>query len=621
MRLNAKLSLLFFLLTIFPISLVGYLSFQNGRESIRQQTINHLVSTNLLKKAEYERWVEGNALTMELFAEIPFFKNDFPSELAAHSETDAGHMKIHRRIINALSPLLKRGELSELFVLRASDGQVLISTDRTQEGKFKDDRPYFVRGKSGTFVQNVFYSMTLQRAAMTISTPLKDASGNTVAVLAGRLNLSALSAIMEMQSGLSRSENTYLVNDFNFFVTEPKFGKDYALKKSIHTDGVAAALGGKEGIGIYPDYRGVTVIGAYQWLPKWELCLITEVEQEEAYAPIYRLRNTILSVAGGISLLSALLGWLSALTVTRPLTRLTKATEKIGEGTLDISFNTSGSKEVAALAGAFNHMLQRLRNTLVSRDALQAEIVERKRAEAMREQALSDLKRSNEDLQQFAYIASHDLQEPLRMVSSYTQLLADRYANVLDEKAKQYIHYSVDGARRMQRLIEDLLAYSRVTTRGEEISFTDSQKAFDTAIENLRAAITEAGARITHDDLPTVKADPTQLEQLFQNLIGNSIKFRGDSPPQVHVSAMKSKDEWRFGVTDNGIGIDPKYGGKVFVLFQRLHSRSEYPGTGIGLALCKRIIDRHGGSIWFESRPGQGTTFYFTLRETDERSE
>ncbi|MFH0729843.1 MAG: ATP-binding protein [Pseudomonadota bacterium] len=615
MRLNAKLSLLLFLVTITPVFAVGFFSFQNSRESILQQTINHLVSTNLLKKAELDRWIDGNSLRLEILARTPFFKNIFPSLLAAQSEKDAEHMEAYDPIAQRLIPMVEGGELIEIFILRASDGKVVISTSKSEEGKFKDHQPYFIRGKTGTAVQNIYYSMSLQKTTMTIGVPLKDTSGTPIAVLAGRLNLAALSAIMEMQSGMNRTDNTFLVNKFNFFVTEPKFGNDFALKKSVHTEGVQAALAHREGVGVYPDYRGVMVIGAYQWLPKWELCLITEVEQAEAYASIHHLRDVIMQIAVVVSLLSALAGWLCAFTVTRPLSRLTAATEEIGKGNLDIPLNTSGRGEFAALARAFDRMILQLNQTLVSRDALQVEINERKRAETMREQALVEMKRSNDDLQQFAYIASHDLQEPLRMVSSFTQLLANRYNDALDEKAKQYIHYAVDGAQRMQQLIEDLLAYSRVTTRGEAIAFTKSQKAFDSAIENLRAAIAETGARITHDPLPTVQADATQLEQVFQNLIGNAIKFHGDSPPQIHVSAAKNRDEWQFGVADNGIGIDSKYADKVFVLFQRLHSRGDYPGTGIGLSLCKRIIERHGGTIWFESQPGQGTIFYFTLRE------
>jgi signal transduction histidine kinase len=615
MRLNARLSLLFLLLTIFPVFLVGYLSFQNSRESIRDRNANHLISTNLLKKKEFERWIQGNALTLEILAKSPFFRETFPLILAAYLETDTRQWEAHRQIMDYLLPVAEGGEISELFVLRASDGQVLISTNAWQEGKFMDDRPYFIRGKTGTFIQNVYYSMTTQQVAMTISTPLRDASGNTIAVLAGRLDLSILSGIMKIQSGLRRTEDTYLVNKFNFFITEPKFGEDYALKKSVHTEAVRAALSGGEGVATYPDYRGVMVVGAYKWLPKWELCLITEMDLAEAFDAIYSLKNKLLGIAAVIALFSALMGWLSAYSVTKPLRELVKTTETIGMGNLDVSLNPGGSGEVADLARAFDRMIQQLNRTLVSRDALCIEIQERKRAEGMREQALAELKRSNADLQQFAYVASHDLQEPLRMVSSYTQLLAQRYENALDEKAKKYIHYAVDGATRMQHLIQDLLAYSRVTTQGEKIAITDSQQALASAITSLTAAIAETGAGITHDPLPTVRADAMQLTQIFQNLIGNAIKFHGGTAPRIHISALKDGGWWRFSIADNGIGIDAKYTDKIFVVFQRLHTRSEYPGTGIGLSLCKRIVERHGGNIWFESQPGCGTTFYFTLPE------
>ena len=239
--------------------------------------------------------------------------------------------------------------------------------------------------------------------------------------------------------------------------------------------------------------------------------------------------------------------------------------------------------------------------------------LERERRQEQLSAALADLKRSNQELEQFAYVASHDLQEPLRMVSSYTQLLAERYKEDLDEKAQKFIHYAVDGAVRMQRLINDLLVFSRVTTRGADFENADSHDALGGALANLQGAIGESGAIVTNDDLPEVRVDRSQVTQLFQNLIGNAIKFRGDGRPHVHVSAAPDGDVWRFRVQDNGIGIDPQHGDRVFVIFQRLHSRDEYPGTGIGLALCKRIVERHGGRIWFESQPQQGTIFYFTL--------
>ena len=251
----------------------------------------------------------------------------------------------------------------------------------------------------------------------------------------------------------------------------------------------------------------------------------------------------------------------------------------------------------------------------------QAEIAERKRVEeelAEKAQELTELvenlQQSNAELEQFAYVASHDLQEPLRMVSSYTQLLARRYGGRLDEDADTFINYAVDGANRMQILINDLLAYSRVGRRGKPLAPTDAGAAFEAVCANLRMTIEESSAEVTSDSLPTVMGDGTQLVQLLQNLISNAIKFQDEEKqPEVHVGAERQNGEWLFSVRDNGVGIDPQYAERIFVIFQRLHGRTEYSGTGIGLAVCKKIVERHGGKIWVESEPGKGSTFYFTL--------
>jgi light-regulated signal transduction histidine kinase (bacteriophytochrome) len=224
-----------------------------------------------------------------------------------------------------------------------------------------------------------------------------------------------------------------------------------------------------------------------------------------------------------------------------------------------------------------------------------------------------ELARSNAELEQFAYVASHDLQEPLRMVASYVQLLKRRYQGKLDADADDFIAYAVNGAARMQRMINDLLAYSRVNTRGKPFELTNCEAVLGQALANLQMAIVESGARVTHTPLPTVMADKTQLMQVFQNLIGNAIKYHGDRPPEIHIGVEHQNSEILFSVRDNGIGIDPQCAERIFVVFQRLHSQEEYPGTGIGLAICRKIVERHGGRIWVESQPGKGATFYFTI--------
>jgi PAS domain S-box-containing protein len=241
------------------------------------------------------------------------------------------------------------------------------------------------------------------------------------------------------------------------------------------------------------------------------------------------------------------------------------------------------------------------------------DITERRVAErAVRENAAA-LERSNKDLEQFAYVASHDLQEPLRMVGSFAGLLERRYKGKLDSEADEFINYIVDGAERMKMLIEDLLAYSRVSTKGKPLARVPMQAVVERVLSDLRGAIESSGASVLVDPLPEVWADATQLGQVMLNLIGNAIKFRGESDPEVRVHAEPQPNEWVITVQDNGIGIDPRYADRIFHIFERLHAASEYPGTGIGLAICKKIIERHGGRIWVESSPGRGSTFRFTL--------
>ncbi|MEA3281225.1 MAG: ATP-binding protein, partial [Euryarchaeota archaeon] len=241
------------------------------------------------------------------------------------------------------------------------------------------------------------------------------------------------------------------------------------------------------------------------------------------------------------------------------------------------------------------------------------EISERKAAEKGLQEHAAALERSNKELEQFAYVASHDLQEPLRMVSGYMQLMKRRYEGKLDSDADDFIGFAVDGANRMQTLIGDLLAFSRVGTRGKPFKPTDCETLLGQTLADLKVSIDDNGTVITHNALPTVMADGSQLAQVFQNLIGNAVKFKGDAPPRVHVAAEQKSDEWVFSVADNGIGISTEFFERIFVIFQRLHGREEYEGTGIGLSVCKKIVERHGGRMWVESEPGSGSTFYFTI--------
>jgi signal transduction histidine kinase len=247
------------------------------------------------------------------------------------------------------------------------------------------------------------------------------------------------------------------------------------------------------------------------------------------------------------------------------------------------------------------------------KEKLRTELGEHLRTGRKLAQTMAELERSNKELEQFAYVASHDLQEPLRKIASFIGLLEERYKDSFDREAVKYLHYVVDGAKRMQALINDLLAYSRLGTKGNPFLRTDCNKVLDRVLEDLDKPIKSRGADITYDALPTLVADELQLGQVLQNLIGNAVKFCSDSQPRIHISAARGDDEWIFSVRDNGIGIKEDFFDRIFVMFQRLHTQTEYPGTGIGLAVCKKIIERHGGRIWAESEVGKGSTFYFTI--------
>ncbi|MCW9033216.1 MAG: ATP-binding protein [Alphaproteobacteria bacterium] len=241
-------------------------------------------------------------------------------------------------------------------------------------------------------------------------------------------------------------------------------------------------------------------------------------------------------------------------------------------------------------------------------------MTERKVIEQKLERRSEALNRSNKDLERFAYVASHDLQEPLRAVASYTQLLANRYEGKLDAKADKYIRHANEGALRMKRLIDGLLVFSRINSQGGDFTLVDCNRTIEKVLKNLEVIIAETKAEIVVDELPTLVADEQQLAILFQNLLSNALKFRGDAAPLITLKANSSNEHWLFSVTDNGIGMDPKFAERVFVIFQRLHTRTEFPGDGLGLSICKQIVERHNGDIWVESLPSKGATFYIKLK-------
>lgn len=742
LNITSKLTVVFVLFAIVLVGSMGTLTYNSGQTALQQAVVSELLSRATEKEAALNAWIK------DLQTDVVALTNsanliESVADLLAAEPASAPAQLAHDRLVLLLYPWVSVGDFKDFLVIEAATGKVIAATDPAEEGKFKENRPYFVNGQKNAFVQNPYYSLQTQGPAMIISAPIYTAQGQLLAVLAGRLNMEELNSIIQRRTGNHQTDDAYLVNTSSLFVTQPRLVSDPAvLQRGIHTEMIDRCLAHNNGTATVNDYRGMPVIAVYRWLPARELCLVVKLDRAEAFAPVRRLGTTIVLISGLALLVATVLAIALARTITQPLLLLTERVTRVAQGELNLRLPETSRDELGRLAKEFNRMAaalseqraqlktyateleQRVKertaalkeseerfrqvvestpNAIVvvnkqgniemvntqtetlfgySRDELMGQpveilvpkrvrarhveyrqdyvdnpqarpmgqgrdlygvrkdgsevpveiglspmktaegllilgvivdITERKQTAQALAQHAEELRRSNAELEQFAYVASHDLQEPLRMVGSYLQLLQRRYQNQLDADADEFIAYAVDGANRMKNLINDLLAYSRVGTRGKPFQPTNFNNALNNVLNNLKLAIEENNAVITHNSLPTLMADEVQMQQLFQNLISNALKFRQEKPPKIHINAEQKNGEWLFSVSDNGIGIEPQYLERIFVIFQRLHNTSRYPGTGIGLAVCKKIIERHGGSIWVESEAGQGSTFYFTI--------
>ncbi len=656
-RLSTHLNLYNFTFSLLFVLISVVIAFNNSRQAILNDTYNLLSSVNLNKINHFESWIRSQEESNQFFAARPQMR-EYTEKLIECLDSGGDCRDIEQRLLadHLRVKVTIDGDFDDFFIIRASDGMVITATDPSHIGKFREHTAFFQQGLLGNYTETATYDVTIGKAEMHTTTPIYAPDGKVIAVLSGHLNMERMAAIIQQSSGLSQTEDSYLVNQFNYFLTEPHYGDQYALRRAVFSDGVRDCLAGNSDVAEYSDYRGVTVIGSFHWLPQYAVCMVSEKDRAEVFAPIFTMRNQF--ILTGVILFSAsiVVGYFLSRRITNPLQDLTLAAKNFGAGELSTRVDIHSGNEIGVFSATFNQMAANMEGLLAKNDALvtelselnqklearvedrtrdlkearqaaeknlqdlQQEMIHRQRAQQDLALKARDLQRSNQDLQQFAYVASHDLQEPLRMVASYLQLLEQRYDDKLDDDAHEFIGYAVDGAARMKTLINDLLDFSRVGTRESPFELTDLNAVLGKARANLRLRIEEAGAIVVSDELPTLPADPPQMVQLFQNLIDNAIKFRAQEPPRVRISAVEQADEWIISVSDNGIGIDPQYFERIFIIFQRLHTRQAYPGTGIGLAITRRIVERHNGRIWVTSEPGQGAAFHVALPKHQEES-
>ena len=597
------------LLAIFPaLGLVLYTAFSQRRSAIREATASAQRIVRLAAAAQ-RQYVEASRQLLATLAQLKEVRPDRAEEAESlfrnlaqvHSiYVNIGGIDPKGYVFASALPLTNRLYLGDRTYFQLARDTQKFAVGEYQVGRLTG-RPTLNMAhpikdrETGAFLGVVFVALDLNWLnQMAARAELPD--GSTLTVLDRNGTILVRYSIPEANQnwiGVSLTNNASIM----------KF-----LKSGVEAAGISSGLDGVRRLYTStPLSRSMGISDAH---------VIVGIPIQVAYSAANHtlIQNLIfLGIASVLALGAAWIG--SDVFVLKQVQGLVEAATKMRKGDLTAR---SGADYMAGEIGQLSQSFDQMATTLERRvGELQRAEAELKALNEDLEQRVVErtleLKRSNEDLEQFAYVASHDLQEPLRMIHNYMQLLRQRYKDQLDPNALEFVGFALDGAKRMQQLIQDLLTYSRVGTHGKEFAPTNCEDPFADALANLKVAIEENGAAVTHDPLPTVMGDTVQLTQLFQNLIGNALKFRGEATPQIHIGAQRKGAEWEVTVRDNGIGIAEQDFQRIFIVFQRLHSREKYAGTGIGLSVCKKIVERHGGRIWVESRLGKGTTFHFTL--------
>ena len=606
--LVARLVFYFLFLSLITVVLLGSIAFLQARRALEVSIVDRLGVAAALEADALSQWVEDQRQEFLFLAELPAVRQQLArlvDEDASADDRQAAREVLARAFAMAIH---RHNEWQEVFVL-SGKSEILLSTDASHEGDYRILDRYFTEGLLGTYVQKVYPSPVTSRPTMSISTPLLDDADVARGVFAVHLNLERLDEILLKRSELGVSSETYLVDRFNVLISGQRFGRD-EFPRGVRSAGIDAALAGGDGSGKYSSYRGVPVLGVYRWIDELDVALLTEVAQNEAFAPARRLARVIFSVGLAVAMLLTLGIYLLARQIAKPVLAITRAAVEVADGDLMSQAPVLTADEVGVLAGTFNQMTLQLR--ALYRD-LEEEIGERRRAEAKQEELIVELESKNAELERFAYTVSHDLKSPLVTIRGFLGLLQQDVRRDDSSKVRHDIARISSASKTMQHLLDDLLELSRIgrlVHPPEEIALDSlAQEAVDLVAGGIAAGGVEVEIAA---DLPRVYGDRVRLLEVLQNLIENAVKAMDRQPePRIEIGAARSGDEVVCHVRDNGKGIDPRFHRKIFGLFDQLDQADD--GTGIGLALVQRIVEVHGGRIWVESQLGEGATFFFTL--------
>ena len=620
--IRQKLILLLLFVTLIPVVCIALFTYYSARRTLFEEVIGTMTAINKLRAARinnlFQSWHEQAEDLAGTYLIRQIGGSGAPEpEFLARLEAHFGNIMEEQRLA-AKSRLweVNRKAAIEVISLLAVDGTVLAGGPH-QNGTIVVP-PRFLpspQTEGPTFGGIDEDPATGNHYFMIFAPVLNWASSELSGHLLVKVRASALNYITRDRVGPRQTGTTVLIDRDFFIIADSRSIEGAARNLRYRSEETRSAFSGIQVSGAFRNYQDIPVLGSAALLgtPNW--VIVTEIAVSEVLAPLVGIRNRILIFGGVFLILSLVFAVLIGRSLTRPILGVRDAAARLGAGDLDVRAEVQGHDELAELAQGFNDMAQSLSETTAN---LVAARTAAERAERRLRQRTVALEISNSELEQFAYIASHDLQEPLRGVKGCVEVLARRLSGQLEGKSDPFIQGAVDGVKRMQEYINGLLAFTRVTTRAGPFEWLDSGALVSTVAETFDRVIKDTGGRLEYElPFPKVFTDGGQLTQVFRYLVDNAVKFRGARPPQVSISWKQSEDEIEFSVRDRGIGIDEKDFERIFLLFQRLHGWDEYPGRGVGLAISKKIVERHGGRIRVESALGEGASFYFAIHLPD----